>query len=268
MKKKYFLSFLLTLCICSLSVGQEMLLNGGLENWSDDTTPLDWSKKEALTKSTDAHTGSFSAVRTGGNGTKDLGQTITGIVPGDSYTLTVWYKVTAGDDKDARVWSLWKNGSTTVYHAGDGNDRSNDPLRGPNDGDFDNNGGVWSKYELTVTAPTGVDSFYFEVRSYSNSTVYWDDLSFVHNSTASVGHNFFKGFRAYPNPIKNGKITVTSASSDIKQVSIYNVLGKRVFSQEFTGTHKQLNVSNIATGMYIMKVVEGDKVATKKLVIK
>jgi len=189
MKKNYILTSLLIILISGFSFGQEMLLNGGLENWDSDTAPTDWTKAEVLTKSTDAHSGSFSAVRDGGSGTKDLSQTITGIIPGESYTLTAWYKVTAGDEKDARVWSTWKNGSTTVYHAGTSSNANDDPLRGPNNGYFDNNGGVWSKYELTVTAPSGVDSFYFEVRSYSNSTTHWDDLSFVKNSSTSTTVN-------------------------------------------------------------------------------
>ena len=215
MKKNYILTILMTICMTVASFGQEMLVNGGLENWDSDTAPTGWTKAESLTKSTDAHSGSFSAVVVPSK-TKDLGQTITGIIPGESYTFTAWYKVTDGDGEDARVWSTWKNGSTTVYHVGDGNDRSQDPLRGPNDDYFDNNGGVWSKYEHTVTAPSGVDSFYYEVRSYKNSTVYWDDLSFVKNSTASLKNNAIIGFATYPNPVSDGILNISSASGSVK----------------------------------------------------
>ena len=268
MKKNYILTLLMTICMTVASYGQEMLVNGGLENWDSDTAPTDWTKAEVLTKSTDAHSGSFSAVREGGSGTKDLSQTITGITPGESYTLTVWYKVTAGDDKDARVWSTWKNGDTTVYHVGDANDRSQDPLRGPNDGYFDNNGGIWSKYELTVTAPSGVDSFYYEVRSYSGSTVYWDDLSFVKNSSASLNNNPISGFASYPNPVSNGILNISSASTSVKEVTIFNLLGKQVLSSRFSGIKKNIDVSSINAGMYILKVTEEGKMATKKLIIR
>ena len=268
MKKNYILTLLMTICMTVASYGQEMLVNGGLENWDSDTAPTDWTKAEVLTKSTDAHSGSFSAVREGGSGTKDLSQTITGITPGESYTLTAWYKVTAGDDKDARVWSTWKNGDTTVYHVGDVNDRSQDPLRGPNNGYFDNNGGIWSKYELTVTAPSGVDSFYYEVRSYSGSTVYWDDLSFVKNSSASLNNNPISGFASYPNPVSNGILNISSASTSVKEVTIFNLLGKQVLSSRFSGIKKNIDVSSINAGMYILKVTEEGKMATKKLIIR
>jgi hypothetical protein len=51
-------------------------------------------------------------------------------------------------------------------------------------------------------------------------------------------------------------------------VTIYNVLGKEVFNQKITGIKEQLNISHISSGIYIVKVLDGDKVATKKLVIK
>ena len=268
MKKNYFLTLFLTLSICSFTLAQEMLLNGNLEAWDNDTTPTSWTKAEVLNKSTDAHTGSFSAMTGTITKTKDLSQTITGIIPGASYTISFWYKVTAGDDSDVRIWSNWKNGSTNVYHVGDANDRSQDPLRGPQDGYLNNNGGVWTKHEVTVTAPAGVDAFYFEVRYYKNSTVFWDDLSFKKNATASVEKNSIEGFTTYPNPITNKKFTIASNNTDTKFVSIFNVLGKKVYSSSFSGTKKSIDVSSINSGVYILKVSEADKTVTKKLVIR
>lgn len=268
MKKNYTFTLLLAISLSAVSFGQEMIANGGLENWDDTTTPTDWTKAEALTQSSDAHSGSFSAFRNAGSSTKDLSQTITGVVSGETYTVSFWYKVTAGDDQDARIWSTWKNGATTVYHTGDGNDRSNDDLRGPKDGYLENNGGVWTKYEVTITAPSDVDAFYYEVRSYSNSVVYWDDLSFFKNATASVRDNSIEGFATYPNPITNNTFTITSNSNSKKVLIIYNVLGKKVFSSSFSGVKSDVDVSTISAGIYILKVTENGKTATKKLVIR
>ena len=87
-------------------------------------------------------------------------------------------------------------------------------------------------------------------------------------NTASISDNLIDGFSAYPNPVRNGKLTITSATSDVKNVSIYNVLGRKVFSQNITGTSKQLNIASVTSGVYILKVVEGTKSSTKKLVIR
>ncbi len=113
--------------------------------------------------------------------------------------------------------------------------------------------------------------------SEENETVRVDDLMIgqtfadvlvYSDATASVGKNTIEGFSSYPNPVNNGLLTVRTSNSNEKEVSIYSVLGKRVFQQKFSGATKQLNVSHINSGIYIMKVIEGDKVATKKLVIK
>jgi hypothetical protein len=265
MKKNYIFTLLFAAFLISASFGQELLLNGGLENWDDDTTPTSWPKAESLEKSSDAHSGSFSAFRNGGSSTKDLSQTITGVIAGNSYTISFWYKVTSGDDQDARIWCTWLNGSTTVYQT---DDVTTDVLRGPENGYLDNNGGVWTKHEVTVTAPAGVDSFYYEVRSYSNSTTYWDDLSFLNNGVASVKNNSIEGFATYPNPITNNRFTISSNSNGEKELVIFNVLGKKVLSSSFSGVKSTIDVSAISAGIYILKVTEEGKTATKKLVIR
>jgi hypothetical protein len=87
------------------------------------------------------------------------------------------------------------------------------------------------------------------------------------NTTASTNDNSIAGFSAYPNPVKGNNLTVTTSSRDLKTVNIYNVLGKKVFSQRFSLMNKTMNVSEIASGVYIMKVSEGNNIATKKLII-
>lgn len=94
----------------------------------------------------------------------------------------------------------------------------------------------------------------------------WSDI--MTEATASLEKNSIEGFLAYPNPVNNGNLTVSTSNFNEKEVSIYSVLGKRVFTQKFSGAKKQLNISHINSGIYIMKVIEGDKIATKKLVIK
>ena len=160
-----------------------MLVNGNLESWDDTSTPTSWDKAENLTQeTTEVHGGSNSALRNGGSGTKDLSQNITGIVGGDSYTISVWYKAD-GDGSDARIWSFWRTGTTNL-------DDNVAELRGPNNSYFDNNGNTWSEYSVTLDAPEAADAFFFEVRSYSQSTVYWDDFSFAHNTSYDLLEDF------------------------------------------------------------------------------
>jgi hypothetical protein len=80
--------------------------------------------------------------------------------------------------------------------------------------------------------------------------------------------NTIKGFATYPNPVTSDNVTITSNSAENKQVAIFNVLGKKVISTHFTGTKSDINVANLASGIYILKVTEGTKTATSKLIIK
>ena len=76
------------------------------------------------------------------------------------------------------------------------------------------------------------------------------------------------GFATYPNPITNKIFTISSNSSEQKNITIFNVLGKKVFTTRFSGTKKDVDVSSINSGIYILKVIENGKIATKKLVIR
>lgn len=73
------------------------------------------------------------------------------------------------------------------------------------------------------------------------------------------------GLKMFPNPVKNGNLYITSDSSASKQVVVFDVLGKQVLNT--TVTNAPLNVSNLNSGVYIVKITEEGKTATRKLVI-
>ena len=95
----------------------------------------------------------------------------------------------------------------------------------------------------------------------------WADVT-PNDSTASISNNTIKGFATYPNPITKNSFTITSNSSSKKEVAIFNVIGKKVLATNFSGTNATIDVSAINAGIYILKVMEAGKIATKKLVIR
>lgn len=70
----------------------------------------------------------------------------------------------------------------------------------------------------------------------------------------------------YPNPVTNGKIYITSRSSTAKEITIFDVLGKKVFYTESTA--KELNISMLSPGVYIIKLEEGVISSTRKLIVR
>lgn len=76
-----------------------------------------------------------------------------------------------------------------------------------------------------------------------------------------------EGLNIYPNPTSGDRIYISSKNNTLsKDVEIYDVLGKKILQTTISG--KELSISNIPTGVYIIKIKEGEATATRKLIIK
>jgi Secretion system C-terminal sorting domain len=92
-----------------------------------------------------------------------------------------------------------------------------------------------------------------------------DNWAFVTAAVLSTKlQNSIAGLSIYPNPAKN-ILNITSDSFETKTVAIYSVLGKVVLSEKVTNA--PINIANLSSGVYVVKVSEGDKTASRKLVI-
>lgn len=74
------------------------------------------------------------------------------------------------------------------------------------------------------------------------------------------------GFKLYPNPTLDGKIFIESNHNQPKDIQIFDVLGTQVFRTRLVG--KELDLSNLNKGVYIVRIFANNKTATRKLVIK
>lgn len=79
--------------------------------------------------------------------------------------------------------------------------------------------------------------------------------------------NAIEGLNLYPNPVSNGKVYITSKNDSNKDIIIFDVLGKKVL--QTTISTKELNISSLSPGVYIIKINEGEaSSATRKLIVK
>ncbi len=93
--------------------------------------------------------------------------------------------------------------------------------------------------------------------------------SYGQQSSRNLNSSFtqdIEGLTIYPNPVTNNKVFITSTLNDTKQIDIYDVLGKKVMSETLIG--KELNVSELNAGVYILKIRENKLSATRKLVVR
>ena len=75
-----------------------------------------------------------------------------------------------------------------------------------------------------------------------------------------------EGLGFYPNPVNSGKIYITSKTNLDKEVAIFDVLGKKIL-QTVTSS-KEVNISSISPGVYLIKITEGEVTATRKLIVR
>ncbi|MGB5821033.1 MAG: T9SS type A sorting domain-containing protein [Saonia sp.] len=75
-----------------------------------------------------------------------------------------------------------------------------------------------------------------------------------------------EGFKLYPNPVTHGKVYISTAENAPKNILIYDVLGTQVLETTILG--RELNLSGLDKGIYVLRVFENNKVATRKLIIK
>ncbi|MFV5700446.1 T9SS type A sorting domain-containing protein [Flavobacterium sp. XS2P12] len=79
--------------------------------------------------------------------------------------------------------------------------------------------------------------------------------------TASI-----EGLSLYPNPVSNGKVYISSKNDLDKEIIIFDVLGKKVLQTMISS--RELNVSNLTSGVYIIKINENEASATRKLIVR
>ena len=75
-----------------------------------------------------------------------------------------------------------------------------------------------------------------------------------------------EGFKLYPNPVTQGKVFIETKNNGPKKILVFDVLGTQVLETTILG--KELNLSTLVKGMYILRVFESNKVATRKLIVK
>ncbi|WP_177169156.1 T9SS type A sorting domain-containing protein [Flavobacterium terrigena] len=116
---------------------------------------------------------------------------------------------------------------------------------------------------ITQVIPTGAGNRAVLVAEF-NGAVQVVSRSAAEVTLSSSSFSQIDGLKMYPNPTKNNLFIETALNSDIN-VSIVNMLGKEIINTKVT--NNTVNVSNLTSGIYIVKITEEGKISTKKLII-
>ena len=107
--------------------------------------------------------------------------------------------------------------------------------------------------------------------STTTPTIIFDELRIVNtlaelNLTLATAQNEIAGLKVYPNPVSNGVLHIESNLNTERTVNLFDVLGKQVLNT--TTSNNTINIAALNSGVYILKITEGGKTDTRKLVIK
>ncbi|MFL5752550.1 MAG: T9SS type A sorting domain-containing protein [Bacteroidia bacterium] len=133
------------------------------------------------------------------------------------------------------------------------------------------NATVWAKDSANFTA-TSSGTIYIGFRGQgtaagSGTNVRLDDI-YIHK-VVPVGiskANSNNEMALYPNPT-SGVVTLTVANAN-SQVEIFSIIGEKVYSKsQLNKGNNMLDLSNVAEGTYIVRVLSNGEIATKRITI-
>lgn len=242
-----------------------LIPNHSFEDWTAGV-PDDWTVSIPTAggtveeETTDFQEGAKSAKITApaGTGNVQLKLSDFAVEEGEEYTFSYWYKDESTDAR-FRHWGIWRD-NTNNAEVGASTDLK------PNGYMPDTSG--WEEVAMVVTAPAGATHFRLDFRTYKETgdsgIIYLDNISFKKGNHLSTKQNNIDGLNIFPNPVDE-VLNITSDSTADKNVQLFDLTGKKVLD---VTTVSQVNVSTLKAGVYVAKITEAGKTATRKIVVK
>ena len=125
--------------------------------------------------------------------------------------------------------------------------------------------GSWIAIDVVVDLSTLTGFKEFGITAGTLKNQVWYDNLYIHKGTAlSVGDNELLNVSMYPNPTAS-KLNI-SAASPIKNVSIFNLIGRKVMGLNIDSNSAAIDVSGLSSGLYLINYTIGDAVGTAKFI--
>jgi len=107
-------------------------------------------------------------------------------------------------------------------------------------------------------------SIVIDGNSLTSNRVVFDDLSWTCYTDLGINNYHLNEMTVYPNPVSD-ILNIKFNNSIETQIEIYNILGKRVLTKTMNQS-QSINVENLNTGIYILKITQGNSSISKKLI--
>ena len=168
-------------------------------------------------------------------------------------TNGVWYSFTAGIDGTAQASITTPAGTSAVIFYEAPSEDVGDETDLTYNFEVTNQCAPGTASSITTTAG---QSYYIFVLNTGGPSDIVIDIS----GSLGTNDNSIDGFVMYPNPASN--VLNLNSNVSIDDVTVYNMLGQRVYAQTIGATRTQIDVSGLSTGTYLIKVNAGGQTAT------
>ncbi len=295
--KKLFLSVVCILCLLALAAkSQTTIPNPGFENWTSNHDAVGWDNSNlsttylglavtitGVTKSTDAHSGSYSAkllskdttivvyttpvtpgfVTLGTfwfNSTSQTGGVTGGILfHGRPDSLTCWYKSSLqGSDKSSFYFSEWQGAHATII----ANDSAKIATSAAN----------WTYFAMPIhymdagtpdslNITIGSSDMGVQANIANNSQMNLDDVSLVYGSVGIMDIAYSNNFNVYADKATNQLIiNLNFDQSQSTEIALYTISGQLVKSyvKNIESSKELMELSSLSKGIYVLKVMRND----------
>ncbi len=126
-------------------------------------------------------------------------------------------------------------------------------------------------FRLSMSIPSSATNgtHWVTINLLDNSTSYSKNITFVltktPSSVSSVSAQEEK-VSLYPNPASNEINIVCDQSADVKNVAVYNIIGRMMNVYKVSGNNANINIEAMPSGIYFVKLYNsvGNVVVTKK----
>ena len=132
-------------------------------------------------------------------------------------------------------------------------------------GNFEEAPTSWTQYEYDLSAFEG-QSVRVGIHCVSNDSFILQMDSFVVEGTLGVNDFNSLEMSVHPNPADGNYVTIQTALNGVKEVQVFDILGKRVINTNLISD--SLDISELNAGIYMVKVTVENQTKISKLIIK
>jgi len=126
--------------------------------------------------------------------------------------------------------------------------------------------GNWNTASLTIEDSPNINiQLIIEARTNSGAEAFYFDNILI-EQLLNVENLEDNHFSLYPNPTQQGFVNIVSKTANSKHIVVYDVLGKELIHKKVDD--QKLDITNLNSGIYFVKIILGTKSITKKLVVK